>query len=267
MSNAGDLAGAGVLVTRPAGQAQALCRLIESAGGRARAVPTIEILPVEDPEPARALLAADWDLLIFTSRNAVELALALGFTGDWPRAARLAAVGRATAAALSTAGRAPDLVPSERYDSESLLALPALAQPAGQRVLIVRGEGGRALLGEVLAERGAEVRFAEVYRRMRPAFDARELIAHWGAEVDLAIATSDEVLLNLIELLGAPGRDALLATPLVVISERTAQTARDLGFRSVRVAERAEDAAIVAALSHEWSQRRQVTPSALPCRL
>ncbi len=190
--------------------------------------------------------------MVFTSRNAVELALALvgeaAGEGTWPRAARLAAVGRATAAALTAAGRAPDLVPPERYDSESLTALPGLADMAGQRVLIVRGEGGRALLGEVLSERGARVEFAEVYRRVRPALDPQPLIARWPADVGLVIATSDEVLLNLVDMLGAAGRDRLLATPLVVISERTAQTARGLGFPRVRVAERADDTSILKAL-------------------
>lgn len=248
MSAAGTLSGVGVLVTRPRGQAESLCRLIEEAGGRPLAVPTIEIQPVADPEPARALLAQHWDLMVFTSRNAVELALALGGDGTWPQAARLAAIGRATAAVLSAAGRAPDLVPPERYDSETLTAMPELSEMSGRRVLIVRGEGGRTLLRDVLTQRGAEVRFAEVYRRVRPALDQRALLARWPSEVDLAMATSDEVLLNLVEMLTAEGRDLLTATPLVVISERTAATARGLGFLTVRVSERADDPSIVKAL-------------------
>ncbi|MBV5273795.1 MAG: uroporphyrinogen-III synthase [Lamprocystis purpurea] len=248
MSPTGALAGVGVLVTRPAGQARPLCDLIESARGRPLPFPTIEILPAADPEPARALLAAEWDLMVFTSRNAVEFSLALGCAGAWPNATLLAAVGRATAVALTAAGRAPDLVPPERYDSESLTALPGLAEMAGRRVLIVRGEGGRALLGDVLTERGARVSFAEVYRRVRPMHDARPLLERWRADLGLVIATSDEVLLNLVEILGAAGRALLVSTPLVVISERTAQTARGLGFRTVRVAERADDPAILKAL-------------------
>lgn len=248
MSPAGPLNGVGVLVTRPRGQAESLCRLIEEAGGRPLAVPTIEIQPVADPGPARALLAERWDLMVFTSRNAVELALALEGDGTWPGADRLAAIGRATAAALKAAGRAPDLVPPERYDSETLTAMPELSEMSGRRVLIVRGEGGRTLLRDVLTQRGAEVRFAEVYRRVRPAVDPGKLIARWPAEVGLAIATSDEILFNLVELLGDKGREPLMDTPLVVISERTAATARGLGFHTVRVAERADDPSIVKAL-------------------
>ena len=49
MSPAG-LAGRRVLVTRPAGQAAALARLIREAGGEAVEFPALEIVPV-DPAP------------------------------------------------------------------------------------------------------------------------------------------------------------------------------------------------------------------------
>ncbi len=241
------LSGAGVLVTRPAEQAEHLCALIESAGGRAVRLPALAIEPLEDGETQRQLLAEPWDLLIFISRNAVVHGGPLFPSGELPSAARIAAVGQATARALSEAGRAPDLVPAGRYDSETLLALPELADMRGQRVLIVRGDGGRALLGETLAQRGAEVRYAEVYRRVAPSADVGALVARWSHEVQIAMATSDEVLQNLVALVGPVGRAALVATPLIVVSERTGELARRLGFASVRVAARADDEAILEA--------------------
>ncbi|EXJ17045.1 uroporphyrinogen-III synthase [Imhoffiella purpurea] len=247
MSAHSDLAGRGVLVTRPAGQADELCRLIESAGGRALRFPTIEIEPTRDPR-ATALLAESWDLMYFVSRNAVEQALALVADGTWPKVERLAAVGRGTALALAESGRGPDLVPSERYESEALLEMPELADMRGRRVLIVRGEGGRGLFANAMAERGAEVHYAEVYRRVRPAVDPAALLANWSRDVDLVMATSDAVLLNLAEMLGPEGRAPLLATPLVVIAERTRETALGLGFEVVLVAERAQDASILESL-------------------
>ncbi|MGQ9660038.1 MAG: uroporphyrinogen-III synthase [Thermochromatium sp.] len=248
MSTSAALAGRGVLVTRPAGQAEPLCRLIEAAGGRAIRFPTIAIEPTNDPK-ATALLAESWDLLYFVSPNAVEQALALVADGTWPGAKQVAAVGRGTARALTAAGRAPDLVPNDRYESEALLEMPELSDMRGRRVLIVRGVGGRGLFAQVMAARGAKVSYAEVYRRVRPVVEVAPLLARWSEEVDLVMATSDEVLLNLVELLGQAGRASLLATPLVVIAERTAQTAHKLGFQTVRVAERADDASIVQALS------------------
>lgn len=248
MASPCDLGGRGVLVTRPAGQAAGLCRLIEQAGGRAIAFPTIEILPPADPGPPRSLLSQAWDLLIFVSRNAVDHALTLLPGGRLPEGSRLAAVGAATADALAAAGRAPDLVPHARFDSESLLGLPQLQDLSGERVLIVRGAGGRPLLGDTLTARGAEVAYAEVYRRVLPKADAADLVARWSTDVKLVTATSGEVLDNLIALVGAEGRGPLLATPLVVVSERTAEAARTLGFTGLEVAERADDEAVLAAI-------------------
>lgn len=238
----------GVLVTRPAGQAAGLCRLIEEAGGRAIPFPTIEILPVVDPGSARCLLAEQWDLLIFVSGNAVGQALPLFPGTRLPSEPELAAVGTATAAALAAAGRGPDLMPDGRFDSESLLALPQVADMRGKRVLIVRGEGGRPLLGDTLAARGAQVAYAEVYRRVLPRGDARALVARWSQNVQLVTATSGEVLDNLLTLVGTTGRGQLLATPLVVVSERTAATSKALGFSRVEVADRVSDGAVLAAL-------------------
>lgn len=249
MNPACDLTGVGVLVTRPAAQAHGLCALLRDAGAHPIAFPTVEILPGANPQQARTRLCDTWDLMIFVSRNAVERARSLVSQPDWPNTRHLAAVGRATAQALAAAGRTPDLIPAERYDSEALLALPELSRMAGERVLIVRGEGGRALLGDELARRGADVSYAEVYRRILPATaDTSGLLSRWQSEVQVVTATSDEILANLAKLLGEPGRRRLLDTPLAVISERTAASARALGFERVQVATRADDRALVEAI-------------------
>jgi uroporphyrinogen-III synthase len=138
-------------------------------------------------------------------------------------------------------------VPAGQWDSEGLLAAPALGEVRGRRVLIVRGEGGRPLLGEQLAVRGAEVRYAEVYRRAPTALDAEPLVARWRDEVQVVVATSREVLDNLVARLGAAGLERLRETPLVVVSERLAAHARALGIRRVLVADAASDAALVQA--------------------
>ncbi|WP_256091550.1 uroporphyrinogen-III synthase [Candidatus Thiosymbion oneisti] len=243
-----DLAGRGVLITRPAAQAEGLCRLVAAAGGRAIRFPTVAIEPVANREPARELLAREWDLILFVSRNAVEQALSLFPNRRLPAEPQLGAVGAATAQALTLAGRVPDLMPTGRFDSESLLALPALADLEGRRVLIVRGVGGRGLLGDTLIERGARLAYAEVYRRTLPVTDAASLLTRWRRDVQLATATSGEILENLLTLIGGKGRDLLLATPLVVVSERTGKTATALGFTRVEVADGASDTAVLAAL-------------------
>ncbi len=251
-----DLAGAGVLVTRPAMQSADLCRLIEAAGGRAVAFPTMEIRPAEDMELVRARLSEPWDLIVFISRNAVAGALALVPPGDPFHGARIAAVGRATADALTQAGHPPDLIPAQRFDSASLLALPELARVSGQRVLIVRGVGGLPLLGETLAERGANVAYAEVYRRAPPSVSTAGLIETWRREIGFVTVTSDEILTNLVDLVEPSARPWLFSLPLVVFSERGAGTAIGLGFRTVAVVREASDEAIVDALCRLLLARR-----------
>lgn len=246
--NPRDLTGRGVLITRPAAQAEGLCRRVEAAGGRAIRFPTVAIEPVANREPARELLAQDWDLILFVSRNAVEHALALFPHRRLPAEPQLGVVGAATAQALSRAGRAPDLMPAGRFDSESLLALSKLADLDGRRVLIVRGVGGRGLLGDTLVERGARLAYAEVYRRTLPVTDAASLVTRWRRDVQLATATSGEILDNLLTLIGGKRRELLFDTPLVVVSERTGETATALGFARVKVADSASDAAVLAAL-------------------
>jgi len=97
------------------------------------------------------------------------------------------------------------LCPAGSASSEALLALPELQGDglAGSRILIVRGEGGRELLGATLSERGARVQYAEVYRRARPTtdgggFDHRT--RHGG--IDTIVITSVQGLENLFALLG-----------------------------------------------------------------
>ncbi|MDD1648838.1 MAG: fused uroporphyrinogen-III synthase HemD/membrane protein HemX [Methylococcaceae bacterium] len=247
------LTGFTVLVTRPAGQAGGLCELITEAGGEAIQAPLLSIEPIEDPSAALALLnpSIAWDWLIFVSANAVRFAAALG-GWTWRDAgnSRIAAVGEATAAALAAAGFQVDLVPDPPFDSESLLADPRLAGVQGQRLLIVRGEGGREHLADVLRERGAEVGYAEVYRRVPvPAAQFLPVLAGWPEiRHDAVVITSGEALHRLTELLRESGLDSLPRPPLVVPGERLASIAREQGWRLVLVAEHAGGEAIVQTL-------------------
>ncbi len=243
----GDLRGLGVLVTRPAGQAQGLCGLIEAAGGRPLPLPTVEILPPVDAEAAKRRLSDRWHVLVFISRNAVDGALSLVGAEQLREAEHRAAVGKATARAMTEAGIGPTLLSAAGFDSEALLALPELAQVRGRRVLIVRGEGGRALLGDTLTDRGAEVDFAEVYRRALPDTDVSTLLPEWRRTLHILTATSDEVLTNLLALVPESAHAWLTQLPLVVLSERNAATAARLGFQQV-VAAGAGDQATLAAL-------------------
>lgn len=247
------LAGAGVLVTRPEHQAADLVAAVRAAGGRAIPFPVIDI---EARRPAD--LAADLDTLpaadisVFVSRNAVEHGLLAV-----PPGSRIAAIGDATAEAVVAAGRRVDIAPAAGFDSEALLAEPALQNVAGLHVRIVRGNGGRELLGDTLRQRGAQVHYVEAYARRRHQLreaDIATLESAWrGDGIHYVIVLSAATLEHLLGLLPDEFRKRLPDTRLVSPSERVIKTALD---RIPRVrallasSPRAED--IVAAMTGDW---------------
>lgn len=240
----------GVLVTRPEPQCTVLCAEIERQGGVPIAFPAIAVRPLES-EPA-----PESDLVVFVSVNAVEHGAKLVRKSP---TMRIAAVGKATAAALAAAGLPPDIVPETGFDSEALLAHPALENAAIARATIVRGEGGRELLREALLARGALVELREVYRRERPSIDP-ERLAHiesiWAEEgVDIVTVTSVQTLQYLIEMLTERGRRLLETTPLLVPSVRILEAARAAGLQGdALLAPAADDASMIGALAR-WRTR------------
>ena len=221
------LSGRGIVVTRPASQADELSTLVEAAGGRALRFPAIDIQDLEWTAPP----LEGFDLAVFASPTAVTRFFARH--PAWPPALRAAAVGPGTRRELERHGVAAVLAPPAGADSEALLALREMQELAGKRVLLVKGEGGRELLAETLAARGAHLERLECYRRARPQGD-RSLAAALGrGEVDAVTVSSAEGLDNLLALLDDSARERLLRTPLFVTHPRIAEHAQAAGAADV----------------------------------
>jgi uroporphyrinogen-III synthase len=241
------------LVTRPREQADNLARLIEARGGEAIRFPVIEIA---EPRDTQALLAAidrlnDFALAIFISPNAVNRAMKLIVArGGLPPGLRVACVGRGSTSELKLFGIENVIVPPGRFDSEALLEMPALREVRGKRIVIFRGDGGRELLGDSLRQRGAEIEYAECYRRVRPNTDMTPLLRRGErGEIDIVSVTSVDGLHNLFDMVGKAGQHWLIHTPIVVVSERMAEVCRELGFKTAaRLAAPAGDEAILEAI-------------------
>jgi uroporphyrinogen-III synthase len=247
------LNGLRVLVTRAAHQAENLCRLIEQQGGIAVRLPTVEIVASDDLLAIRKALAnlKAFDWLIFVSVNAVNFALkANDGKIDKPETLRLGAIGKATSKALQISGLSVDLEPMQNYNSEALLELPEMQSMQGQRVLIVRGEGGREELASQLCSRGADVHYLNVYKRIIPGTNNLEIFSMLEQNrLDIITATSGEVLQNLLIMLGASYHQQLFSLPLVVVSDRIKQLAVGLGFKQIAVTASPSDEAILETIN------------------
>ena len=270
------LAGLKIAVTRPRDQAAPLARCIEQAGGIPLLFPLLDIAPVADQSALHEQIfrLAQFDLAIFISPNAVQYGMAAiraalsphpspasgRGVGDsagegkvliLPPALKIATVGQGSAKALRELGIAEVIAPAERFDSEGLLALPELQNVAGWRVLILRGDGGRELLGDTLRARGATVEYAACYRRSKPQQDIAALL---DAVPDALTVTSSEALGYLWQMLDDAQRDQLCGIPLFVPHQRIADLAQRQGWRQVRLADAGDDGLLSALIA--WAQRR-----------
>lgn len=254
MTDSAPLAGRGIVVTRPAQQSGPLAGRISAAGGEAILFPVLEIIDTPDLQPLIDVIARldDYQLAVFISPNAVVRAMKqVKARRQWPVTMRVAAIGKGSVRELERFGVSGVLAPERHFDSEHLLELPELQAVAGQRVVIFRGDGGRELLGDTLAARGARVDYVECYRRARPAADAAPLLQAWaGNRLNAVTITSSEGMRNLFAMVGPSGQPLLQQTPLFAPHPRIAAVARELGCRNVIESAPGDDGLMDALLRH-----------------
>ena len=246
MTESSNLDNLGILVTRPAHQAQHFIELLQQVHAQVIPFATIAIdaVKLDDALKTRIDAIQDYQILIFISPNAVSYGLQLIPPSEL-RHHTLAAIGRSTQKALKQAGFEVDLVPESGYTSEHLLQLDALKGPAieGKKVLIVRGMGGREQLALTLSHRGADVDYAEVYTRTIPESDNRPILEQWAqGAINLITVTSNLALENLYQMLGESGTNYINTTALIVPGKRCFECARDLGHKgAIQIAKSALD--------------------------
>ena len=144
--------------------------------------------------------------------------------------------------------------PLHELSSEGLLALPQLQAIGHQRVLIVKGAGGRTLIRETLEGRGAQVDELVAYRRQPPRMDAGELATVIrDNNCRLVLISSGEGLRNMVSLLDETELGLALDLQLIVPGERVAAEASELGFAHIACAANATDAAMLEAVQHHFT--------------
>ncbi len=283
-----------VLVTRSRQQSSALAVQLTALGIDPILIPTIAIAP---PESYAALDTAltfldTYDWLVFTSANAVQafasrakVDAALGQRPPWvphplapfakgrgiaqsatalPDPAsnlmpKIAAIGSATAQALTSIGLTPDLIPPQAVaESLAQTLLPHIIL-ARTRILLVRAETARDTLPDQLRAAGAHLNIAPAYRNVIPHESIPLLQELFRSPVnwpDAITFTSSSIAANLLTLLetaglelppdGAHGKTILRAS----IGPITSQTLRDLGHPPHLEAPQSTVAALAQTVAH-----------------
>lgn len=243
-----------ILVTRPSPAGEELVSRLRTLGLVAWSFPLIEFTPGRELPllPERLARLGANDLAFVLSQHAVSFAHAhLQQAGlSFPTDPAWFAIGRTTALALHTVSGIDVRYPHDREISEVLLQLPELQDVQGKHALILRGNGGRELLAETLTERGAQVEFCECYQRSAKFYDGAEEAMRWHTRgVSTLVVTSGEMLQQLFSLIPPWYRENwLLRCRLVVVSERLANLARELGWQEIQVADNADNDALLRAL-------------------
>ena len=239
-----------VLICRPGTRAAPLA---EAIGGLGHDVEHCEVMALEALPETQAMRNAWLDLdqferVVVTSPFAAQC-LAESIEHYWPQlpvGVTYYAVGPSTAAALYEALGVRVHVPTaaREHSSEALLTLSTLQDLQAQRILLVTGQGGRTLLADTLAERGARLTHLAVYRRLllepSAAFQRRLREGNFHA----LVVSSGEILQHLARWCSPTALDQ----PLIVSSHRLATLAGKLGFRVPVVASGATPAALAAAV-------------------
>ena len=278
------LSGLRVLIIRSARPDDPLAAALSAAGASVMSYPILAIEALDanlqvSPQRMTSDLVSQqqatgpYDKIIFVSRHAVSYGVESLRQADIDfDKVDVAALGPTTAAMLGELGITA-LHPVDQASTESLLVMPEMASMTGQRVLIVRGQGGREALKDVLVTRGADVSYCEVYRRVADYRHADEIkrfldsdgptvvMAHSG-ETLAAFARLDFASLDSTRL-DATGLDSTSSDstsrasktvwdlPCLVPGARIAQLASELGFKQVIIAVSAVAADMEQAL-RDW---------------
>jgi len=207
-----------ILITRSRHQTSDLAAHLQALGADPILIPAIAIAPPGTYAPLDAALANlhTFNWLVFTSANAVDaFHQRLGpkppatlKSAKSAKTAKTAAIGPATARALTEIGLPPDLVPPQAIAESLAHALLPHIAPGQTRVLLIRAEIARDILPEALRSAGADLTVAPAYRNLIPEDSIPLLQALFRTPAtwpDAITFTSSSTATNLLALLEASG--------------------------------------------------------------
>jgi uroporphyrinogen III methyltransferase / synthase len=232
------LAGKRVLVTRAEAQAGEAANLLRDKGASPVIVPTIVLGPPDDPSLAAhaVLRLGDYDWVAFTSANGVERTLEAlsdaGKNAGTLAGNKIAAVGPATALALTKRGIAVDLVAKESHGEGLAKEMLALASPP-RRLVLFRAQVAREAFPEAMRAAGCTVDVVPVYATLPAPGLSATLAGLFSAAdgLDAALFSSGSTVTHVCDALGPEATTKLAKVVVAVIGPVTREAAETRGVR------------------------------------
>ena len=230
------LFGKRVLVTRSRAQTSAMSRLLAERGAEAVEMAVIEIKELADTSELDDAISnlRDYDWVLLTSVNGVDAVWrrmrALGLDARSFSAARIGAIGPATAERLQDLGLYADFI-SQEFTSESILEGMERLGVSGCRILLPRSDIAPHDLVDGLARLGAEPFDVAAYRTVSPDSVASEGKTRLlNGEIDIITFTSSSTVTNLVAHLGGDVA-SINKAKVACIGPATAAAAEKTGIR------------------------------------
>ena len=227
-----------MLITRPLVDAQRLAGMLATIGIDSIIQPAQEFRSrnLEATELGELTTLEPPFLLIFTSPRAVDYGLPQ-VPPAVSMAAKIAAIGPATARALAAAGKSVQFESEHGYSSESLLkTLAREADQNGGNALVLCAQDAREVLIDRLGECGWTARSLWVYKRLAAEIQPETLQAIESAERLLTVFTSAEAMNSLSQRLPPSAWYRICRGQWLVISERLQRLARAFGPPEIHLA-------------------------------
>jgi uroporphyrinogen III methyltransferase / synthase len=259
-----SLYGLRVLMTRTRSQSSYLSALMTEEGAEVVEIPTIDIhpLPVDQAAKARVEKISQYDWIVFSSPNAVDIFISnLKLLNENPmniKDVKIACVGESTAKSLSQYGLRAALVPKD-YKQEGLIKAFQELRVKGQKFLFASAKDGREILTHFLKRKGALVDFWPIYENKIP-FGTRERLIHLFQNeggVDLLTFASSSSVDNFYGVFTSAERlKWLKRIPVAVIGPVTGASVKKWGGKVVVMPKKYTMPDLVKVLS-QWAKRHK----------
>ncbi|MDQ3701062.1 MAG: uroporphyrinogen-III synthase [Chloroflexota bacterium] len=247
-----------MLVTRPAGQSEALCRYLAAAGLRGVCIPLLATRPLEDTSALDAALntVSAYDWVVFASANAVRFfvqrALALGIDLAATMRAQLCA-GPATAAMMADCGLRTHLI-LDPFSAHSAASALAPRVQAGDRILLPGAVAGRDTLATALRQHSAMIDEVALYRTEPDAERAAEALRRLGTGEFRAVALFSPSAVQALHCAvaghsAAAQRTIMDGVTLACIGATTAAAVAQAGWHADVIAPSTTSGALATALA------------------